>query len=104
MPETRRLIWAPAAEYDLIGIWHYYARVGSPGVADRLLGDIRQVANRMAQQPFLLGRARDDLRPGLRSVQSQPYLIFYRVDEKTVEVSRVLHGRRNLKAILAADE
>jgi toxin ParE1/3/4 len=99
MPVGRRLSWAPKAEEDLITIWHYYTRVGSPEVADQVLRDIRQAATRMSEQPFLLGRARDEISPGLRSAQSQPYLIFYRVTEQSVEIARVVHGRRNLRAI-----
>jgi toxin ParE1/3/4 len=44
-----------------------------------------------------MGRARDDLAPGLRSlvVQSK-YLIFYRVLDKKVQVMRILHGARDI--------
>jgi plasmid stabilization system protein ParE len=38
---------------------------------------------------------RNDVAPGLRSVLSKPYVIFYRVDDARVEVVRVLHERRN---------
>lgn len=94
----RRVIWAPRARRDLLDVWRYYARVASPEIADRLLRDIHQTGNRLSEQA-LMWRARDDVVPGLRSVVVHPYVLFYRVSETTVEIVRVLHGRRNLPSI-----
>jgi len=41
--------------------------------------------------------------PGLRSVLVLPYGIFYRVAESSVDIVRVLHGRRDLDAIFPDD-
>jgi len=38
---------------------------------------------------------------GLRSVLVSPYVIFYRVGESSLDIVRVLHGRRDLDAIFA---
>ncbi len=46
--------------------------------------------SKMAKSP-LLGKSRDYLRPGYRSIQLERHLIFYRVTDTAVEIVRVLH-------------
>lgn len=68
MPEAgRRIVWAPKAKQDLLNVWRYFARVASPEIADKLLRDINLAAERLGERP-LLGRAREELLSGLRSV------------------------------------
>jgi toxin ParE1/3/4 len=98
-----RLIWAPKAKHDVRNIWAYYARVASPDIADGVLREIEQSTARLADKPYL-GRPRADVIPGLRSVLAQPYLIFYRLTDSSVEIVRVLHERRDFPAILRKDE
>lgn len=52
--------------------------------------------------PFpAVGRKRDDLKPGYRSVTEGEYLIFYRLlSEEELEIVRVIHGKRHLGAAL----
>ncbi len=45
------------------------------------------------------GRSREDLAPGLRSAVVAPYLIFYRGAIDHIEIIRILHGRRDIRAI-----
>jgi len=101
--EHRRVIWAPKAKQDLREVWRYYARVASPEVADRLLRDIGKAGEQLAEQA-LMWRARDDVMLGLRSVVVHPYVIFYRLTDRNVEIARVIHGRRNFAAIFGRRE
>jgi len=39
---------------------------------------------------------REDLAAGLRALQVQGYLIFYRVEEERVLILRVIHGARDI--------
>jgi toxin ParE1/3/4 len=94
---------APLARRDLGDIWRYYAHVATVEVADRLLREINEASRRLSENA-LRWRARDELRPGLRSALVHPYAIFYRVDNGFVEIVRVLHGRRNLGAIFSETE
>jgi toxin ParE1/3/4 len=96
--ENSRIIWAPAAKKDLRDIWRYFADVASLEVADRLLGDIKQVSERVRRQP-LTWRSRDEIKPGLHSILIHPYVLFYQVKPGAVEVVRVVHQRRNFAAI-----
>ena len=99
----KRIVWAPKAREDLLNVWRYFAQVASPDIADKLLRDIRLVADRLGERP-LLGRAREEVMPGLRSVRAHPYAVFYRAKNGSVEIVRVLHERRNLSAALIKGE
>ncbi len=85
------------AREDLIAIWAYVAD-DNPSAADRVLDILDARMMRLAEHP-LLGSARPDIAPGLRYLVSGNYLVLYRVMGESVEVVRVLHGARNLKAL-----
>ena len=101
--KRRRVVWAPRAKRDLADVWRYYARVASIEVADKILREIDEAARRLSDDA-LRWRARDELMPGLRSALVPPYIIFYRIQNGTVEIVRVLHGRRNFPAIFSKTE
>lgn len=100
MADLRRVVWAPRAQADLLEIWHYFARVGSAEVADEILLELGRTVRRLERHP-LMGRPRDELATGLRSILANPHIVFYRVSEKAIEIARVLHQRRDLETILA---
>jgi plasmid stabilization system protein ParE len=50
--------------------------------------------------PFA-GRARDEVRPELRSVAAPPHVIFYRVKADIPEIVRVFDGRQDIDEIFA---
>lgn len=84
------------AEDDLIDIWLYIA-AENPDAADRLLDRIERRTQLLATQPFA-GPARDDLDSGVRQLVVGNYLMFYRVENDTILILRVLHGKRDLAA------
>ncbi len=63
---------------------------------------VTSIAMRLAKSP-LMGRDRDDLKPGIREVVVYPTVLFYRVSREQVEVVRVVDGRRNIAAIFGED-
>jgi toxin ParE1/3/4 len=48
----------------------------------------------------MMGRARPELRPDLRSFPYGAYLILYRAIDDGVEIVRVVHGARNLEDLI----
>jgi toxin ParE1/3/4 len=103
MPRRKRaVIWSTEAEQDLFDIWQYLSAEASNRTAEKYLRNIYRAGERVRIRP-LSGRARNDVMPGLRSVLVLPYVVFYRVTERSVEIVRVLHGRRDLDAIFAED-
>ncbi|TQF31720.1 type II toxin-antitoxin system RelE/ParE family toxin [Bradyrhizobium sp. UNPA324] len=50
------------------------------------------------------GRARDEIRSGLRSLAVAPQVVFYRLKDDRAEIVRVLDGRQDIEAIFSKDE
>jgi toxin ParE1/3/4 len=96
----RTLILAGKAERDLIDIWKYVAKASAPDTADNVLRDIKQAVQRLADRPFT-GRPRNEISVGLRSLLVHPHVIVYRVTDSTVDISRILHERRDFDAAFA---
>jgi toxin ParE1/3/4 len=98
----RPIIWSPEARADLSEIWNYYAKLGGRHRADNTVRRISHACGVVEDHPFA-GRARDEIRSGLRSITARPYVIFYRLREDVVEIVRILHGRRDVDDIFAGD-
>jgi toxin ParE1/3/4 len=88
----------PDARRDVRGIWAHIAE-DNPAAADRLVRKFAERFEMLGRNPGA-GRARDDVQPGLRSFPVDEYVIFYRIISAGVRIMRVLHGRRDLGAIL----
>ena len=103
MTERKRpIIWSPEARTDLSEIWDYYAKRADRHRADNIVRKISDALRVIEDHPFA-GRARDEVRPALRSITARPYVIFYRMRDDVAEIVRILHGRRDLDDILAED-
>ena len=99
-----RLLWSPEAEADLADIWDYYAGVASRRTADSVIRAIGDTVRLVEDHPYG-GRARDEVRPGLRSIAASPHVIFYRVTaDEIAQIVRVLDGRRDIEAIFEDPE
>ena len=83
-----RLVWSPEADEDLILIWRWGAQEWSEEIADRYLFDIERACERLTDDP-MLGRARDELIVGIRSLSVRPHIVFYRTAQRQVEIVRV---------------
>ena len=60
------------------------------------------MARLLEDHPFA-GRSRDEVRTGVRSIASRPHVIFYRVTDNTIEIIRVLDGRRDIEEIFRGE-
>jgi toxin ParE1/3/4 len=98
----RPVVWSPEARADLSEIWDYHAQATGRSNADNIAREIDTACRLLEEHPFA-GRARDEIRPGVRSVVARPHVIFYRVRGGVAEIVRVLHGRRDLADIFAED-
>jgi toxin ParE1/3/4 len=101
MADPRRpIVWSPDARADLSQIWSYYAKVAGRLTADKIVREIGEICRLLEDHPFA-GRARDEVRSGLRSIAAPPHVVFYRVNNHFAEIVRVLDGRRDLDEIFA---
>jgi toxin ParE1/3/4 len=90
---------APEAEADLQDIAFYlFQETGNIEVADRVIQLVAERFDLLADHPRA-GRARDDLRPGMRLFPVGDYLLLYREAGPDVVIVRVLHGSRDLEAL-----
>jgi toxin ParE1/3/4 len=95
--------FAEIAKQDLRDIWRGLAEYSGLSVADSKLANIESKFQVLVQFPNS-GRSRDELLVGLRSYPAGDFVIFYRTLETTVEVVRVLHGRRDINSIFDESE
>lgn len=56
-------------------------------------------AVRQVSEHPLLGRPRDDVRPGLRGFVVGQHIVLYRVGDEEIEVLRVVHARRDISRL-----
>ena len=88
------IVLSEDAARDLDDVWDYLAREESVNAADTVLREIAKTYKLLGAWP-LLGRKRDNLSPGARSLPVNPYVVFYRVTEDTVRIIRILHESRD---------
>jgi toxin ParE1/3/4 len=91
----KQALLSDRARTDLEEIWAFIA-MDSPAAADRFIDRLLRSCRNLATLPRL-GRAREDLAPGLRSLPVGDYLVFYRKARSGIEVARVLSGYRDLE-------
>jgi toxin ParE1/3/4 len=89
-----RVIRRPQAEVDVLDIWGFIAD-DSTREADRWVDQLDEKLQLWATQP-LIGRARDELAPGLRSMPFGRYVVFFAPVVDGIDVVRVLHGSRDM--------
>ena len=99
----RAALWSLDALDDREGIWNYYVQVAGRHTAEKVLREIAEVIALIEDHPFA-GRARNEVRPGLRSVAAAPHVVFYRVVNDTPEIVRLLDGRQDIEEKFAARE
>ena len=80
------------AEADLLNIGAYSIRNWGRSQAALYLNDLEACCQRLADNPGL-GRACDEIRPGLRRMEHGKHAVFYRVVPDGIVVSRILHER-----------
>ncbi len=89
------------AEADLDDIWFYTAGHSGSDVGSRLVDTLLDHFWLLTRYPHI-GRSREnDLRLGLRSFPVGEYVVFYPLQEQDVLILRVVHGRRDLGALLS---
>jgi toxin ParE1/3/4 len=89
-----KVVLSELAESDLVEIWAFVAQ-DSTKAADHLIDQIHERCKFIATTPKV-GRLRPEVAPSIRSFGAGSYLIFYREGTDGIEVSRVLHGRRDI--------
>ncbi len=97
-----RLTLTPLAEQDLEAIGDYIA-ADNPSRAVSFIRELRTQCRRITANPPGY-RLRPELGDGIRSCAHGNYVIFFVATIEEVTIIRVLHGARDIPAILAPDD
>ena len=93
-----KIVYLPIAEDDILAAVEYIAyKLDNPSAAEALLDELDKTAERVAQSPYSSGLYRTDrpMRKEIRMVSVKNYVLYYAVTEETVEIQRLIHGRRD---------
>jgi toxin ParE1/3/4 len=94
---TPHLRYADSAAADLENIWKYHAVHASFRVADEVVERLDATLRRVLALHPESGRKRLEFGSDVRSFPIAPYVVFYRVARRHVQVLRVLHGHRDIQ-------
>jgi toxin ParE1/3/4 len=83
------------AQHDLTATKDYTRINWGDKQAQHYVSEIKECLETLVINPEL-GKPRDDVSEGLRSIGVGRHVIFYRVDKTVIEVARVLHGRMDV--------
>ena len=89
MPDYRL---TPAAELDLERIWKYSAEKWGPDQADRYIDDLVAGFDSIAEAPKAAPKC-DYIRSGYRRQSIERHVVYFRMNESSVIIVRILHDR-----------
>lgn len=86
---------------DLTKIWNYTFEVWSEKQADKYYASLISYCQEIADNPTI-GNNYDGISQSLFGIKTNRHIIFYRtVNDRFVEITRVLHERMDLKKRIA---
>ena len=94
--------YLPIAQQDLVDILEYI-QIDNPSAALNLLGEIDQVISGLEDFPQLGFIPKDNhlKNLGYRILVVNNYLVFYVILNESVEIRRIIHGKRKYDFILS---
>ncbi len=99
---TLTVDFAPAAERQLLELYEWIANNGAPTAAERFVSSIIDFCERLVDMP-MIGAARDDIRPGLRTVGFRHRaVIAFQLAGARITILGVFYGGQDYEARLAA--
>ncbi len=92
-----KLIYSDRARRELVLIYYFLVRQGAErSVALAFVAQLRLQCHKLSQLPGTLGRARNELEPGIRSFAHRSYVIFFRYRSDRFEIVDILEGHRDI--------
>ncbi|MBU6273096.1 MAG: type II toxin-antitoxin system RelE/ParE family toxin [Betaproteobacteria bacterium] len=99
-----RVLLTRGAEHDLESLFDHVAAQDGTGAAHRLVDQITQVIESLAQFPDRGAHPPELLGLGIREFRQtgfKPYRVIYRVQNDQVVIHLIIDGRRDLQSLLA---
>lgn len=99
MPSRKlRIVFSEPTRRDIVAILDYTEQEWGVQQLEHYRAQLREALNRLADMPSL-GRARDDLAPGLRAFPVGSHLVCYLVTDDRLLIARILHGRQDARTV-----
>ena len=95
-------IIAPSASRDLNQIADYFLSRNLEA-GEKLFKEFNKKCQNLANFPKI-GRSYDHIRPSLRGLPLDGYIIIYQFIDDGVEILRVVNGRQDLKSLFAESD
>jgi len=85
------------AVMDLSDIWHYTVEAWSESQADKYYKLLLNACSSIAKKPQI-GNAYEEIYPDLKGKITSKHIIFFRLmNDQSIEITRILHERMDLK-------
>lgn len=95
--------YSKEAKQDLINIKKYIKyNLQEPNIANKLITKIKKEIGKLAVNAKIYNIIDDDFikKLEIRKILVDNYIVFYRIKNKTIEIVRIMYGRRNWIALL----
>lgn len=95
--------YSKEAKQDLINIKKYIKyNLQEPNIANKLITKIKKEIGKLAFDAKIYNIIDDDFikKLEIRKIIVDNYIVFYRIKNKTIEIVRIMYGRRNWIALL----
>ncbi len=86
------LVKSPQAKDDLKKLWHNGFEMWGDNQASVYLMQLDASMKRLCNFPHI-GKSRDNIRAGYRSIRVNKHLIYYQIIDQTIAIIRILHER-----------
>lgn len=98
-----KIVFTPESRHQITAIQDYISQVATPDIARRFTDGILAHLETLADYP-LIGTARDDVRPGLRTlVHRRRVIMAFMVEETAVVIIGFYYGGQNFETLLPED-
>ena len=95
MNDITHYVLSDIAEADISDIYDYTVSKHGAAQAAVYLSGLDRFLDNLVDQPTM-GKARNDIRDGLRSFQYEHHTIFYRLLDDHIRIVRILHSSRDM--------
>jgi toxin ParE1/3/4 len=97
----REIVKRPRAKEDLKDIWRYSFLEWGEMQAEKYLAEMAIKIEELQLDPYL-GRPREDLRAGYRSLRIDQHVVYYVVTPSVIRIVRVFHVRMDPFSYISA--
>ena len=91
----RKINITPRARADLYNIWEYTVENWSEKQANKYISSIHDRLNNLSETPFI-GKQRKDIASGYYSFPCLEHLIFYLIQEDSIDIIGVPHQQMDI--------